>query len=596
MAEKVILLKLDIENKILIPFMVLIILSITSLGVVSYWNGYRLLTDNQKKNMKDNLMENIAWVETLNEEVEDKTLSLEEAKERAVEYYTKLEQPGLVILENHEILINHFQPGDSALQNILGEIQRNESKGIVETKQLFFTYTTYNPWGWTMGYGLNKNIFSEELVARQKYNLLVVIISLIVSMQATILIAYNLSKPIKILADACNRIAKGNMEEKIFIKRKDEIGVLAHSFNNMISKLQKNTSKLMEIKQFNEDILRNVSTGIITIDRNGNIISMNHTAEEMLQYDIRWQDGDERLEEVLIAQLKDTIGIEKTINHVYAFQEQQNKDMLYLDVTTSLLKTEEQRISGAICNFNNITERKKIEKKIERVNRLTSVGQLAAGLAHEIRNPLAGMKTGMQVLKKRLSTPEEVSNENLFNGVLYEIDRLNNLITDLLDFAKPRLPNYEAANVMEILHKSLYLTKKAATEKQIKINIMENAKNLNIFVDKGQIEQVFLNIVANALRAMDRNGTLNIILENYFYQKGQFVSVEFHDNGCGIGPEDLEKIFDPFYTTYPQGTGLGLSVVHKLVTENNGEIEVESKLNIGTIFKIRFPIHGGDVQ
>ncbi|WP_169832998.1 sensor histidine kinase [Geosporobacter ferrireducens] len=584
--------KPDIENKILIPFMVLIILSISSVGGISYWNGYRLLLDNQKKNMQENLTETIHLIETFNEAVESKQLSLQEAKEKVVGYYEQLGPIGFVIAEKKHIMVDRFEPSNTTLENIFSDIRGDQKKGAVETDRFVFTYVVYEPWKWTVGYGLNKNIFSEELIAVQKYNLLIVIIFLIISMQATILIAYNLSKPIKLLADTCNNIANGNLEEKIFIRRRDEIGVLANAFNNMMNKLQKNTSKLIEIKQFNEDILRNISTGIITTDQSGNIVSINHTAEEMLQQDTCGQDSDQSLEKVLIDQLKETLSLEKSLNHVYVFQYQQNNDMLYIDVTTSLLKTDEGQISGAICNFNNITERKKIEKKIERVNRLTSVGQLAAGLAHEIRNPLAGMKTGMQVLKKRLSTPEEPSNENLFNGVLYEIDRLNHLITDLLDFAKPRLPRYERANVREILNRALYLIKKAASEKQIEINIKDDGKKHEVIVDQGQIEQVFLNIIANALKAVEQEGTLNIYIERISEPKGQFVSVEFEDNGCGIRPEDMETIFDPFYTTYPQGTGLGLSVVHKLVTENNGEIEVESKIEVGTKFKIKFHVDG----
>ena len=577
--------KLDIENKILIPFMILIILSITSLGAVSYWNGYRLLTDNQKKNMTENLVETIHYIEALNKEVQNQKLSVDNAKSKALNYYEGLNQAGLVVWEGNNLLLNRFE-----LNYPMNDIQSDISIDIIENDNTVFTYTYFSPWDWTIGYGLTKNIFSEELVAIQKYNLLIVIVSLIISMQATILIAYNLSKPIRSLADTCNRIAQGNFEEKIFIRRTDEIGVLANAFNNMMSKLHKNTSKLIEIKQFNEDILRNVSTGIVTIDREGNMISSNHTAEKMLQYNILLQGSNQSLQDVIIHQLTETIRTEKRINHIFSFNHQQNNDVLYMDVTTSLLKTEEDHISGAICNFNNITERKKIEKKIERVNRLTSVGQLAAGLAHEIRNPLAGMKTAMQVLRNRMAITE--SNGNLFNGVLYEIDRLNNLITDMLNFAKPHIPKYESASVLKILKRSLYLTNKAASEKQIKIKVVDKAAKHMIIVDQGQIEQIFLNIITNALMAMDQHGVLTITIKNISTKLGSFVSIEFNDNGCGISQEDIEKVFDPFYTTYPQGTGLGLSVVHKLVIENNGEIEVESKIAVGTKFKVRFRVEG----
>jgi PAS domain S-box-containing protein len=413
-------------------------------------------------------------------------------------------------------------------------------------------------------------------------------------MQATIIIAHNISKPIKLLADICNKIANGNLEEKIMIRRSDEIGILADSFNNMIGKLQLNTYKLIEMKQFNEDILKNISTGIITIDRDENIVSKNQAAEDILKYNIKNLEDNTGLEEIILKQLQNTLTMKKDITHIYKLRNISSDDDYYLDVVTSILKTSKNKMGGAICSFNDITERKKIEKDIEMVNRLTSMGQLAAGMAHEIRNPLSGMKMSIQVLKKRLCTPYSKSNEDLFDGVLYEIDRLNNLITDLLNFAKPRLPRYEIINTIEILNKALYLTKKTALENGIKICVEEDSSKLLIYVDKDQIEQVFLNIITNGLKAIGSDGILDIKLNHSLGEKGNFVEIEFYDNGCGIKTEYIDKIFDPFFTTNSQGTGLGLSVVHKLVAENNGEIEVKSKENIGTSFKIIFPIYGGD--
>ncbi len=566
--------------------MVLIILSITSLGAVSYWNGYRLLTDTQKRNIQENLSETVYHMEVLNKEVENGRISLEKAKENVVSYYESFSPSGLVILENNSILLNLFQEADFL------DFKLDKSFGAIEKKGTVFLYSYYEPWDWIVGYGLKTNIFSEELISIQKYNLLIVIVSLIISMQATILIAYNLSRPIRSLADSCNKIASGNFDEKICIKRTDEIGILANAFNNMICKLQKNTSKLLEVKQFNEDILRNVSTGIITIDSIGSINSINYTAEKMLRSNILLSGTNENLENTLIGQSIETIKTEKSMNHVYDLYDSNINEIVYVDVTTSLLKNENNEISGAICNFHNITERKNIEKQIERVNRLTSVGQLAAGMAHEIRNPLAGMKTSIQVLKKRLSVNE--SNEELFKGVLYEIDRLNNLITDMLDFAKPNLPKYELANILEILKKSLYLINKAANEKNIKITIINEALKYMVKVDQGQIEQIFLNIITNAIMAMNTNGFLTILVKNINTKKGEYISLEFNDNGCGINPEDIEKIFDPFYTTTSNGTGLGLSVVHELVEKNRGEIEVYSKINDGTQFKVKFMLEGGE--
>lgn len=583
--------KWDIENKILIPFMILVILPILILGIVSYWNGYQLLINNKIKNIEANLDDHIFFMNKINEEVEKKDIAMDIAKEKAIRYFDELDKKGMVIFEGEDLILNKLNRKNIAYEKILESEVDNRG-----SKDLLFIHRSFDKWDWTIVYGLNKEFLTNELIEIQKYTLLVAIIFLIFSMQATILISHNISKPIKVLAEICNEIGKGNLKEKLKINRKDEIGILAEAINNMVRQLDRNTKKLIEMKNFNEDILRNISIGIITTDRAGNILSINPTGQRILEDNKNVNNQKEKLSQALIRQLKETIVDEENKNDIYVFNKSDEVNKQYLDVSTSLLRTDMDRINGAICSFNDITRRKRIENNIERINRLTSIGELAAGLAHEIRNPLAGMKMSVQVLKMRLCKDQDETNLELFDNTLYEIDRLNNLISELLDFAKPHLPKYEKTNILEILNKSLELTKKDIEEKHIKTNIHIDTNDLSAFIDKAQIEQVFINIIKNAVNSMEANGKLTIELEAFYTEDMGLLCISFEDNGSGIEQEHLEKIFNPFFTTNPQGTGLGLSVVHKLVMENNGEIDVESVINEGTKFIIKFPIYGGEID
>ncbi len=585
--------RFDIENKILFPFIILLILSIITLGIVSYWNGYQLLLENEVKNLSRNLDEMVFYIENIQEDIDKGLLTEEEGKEIVLDFYRRAEKNNLFIFDKERVLLSSFDEGQEWFEIMKSE-NLEEGQKRISTGNYLLTYKTYDKWGWILGYRLNKGIFSFEVLENQKYMVLVAIISLLFSMQATIFIAHNISKPIKMLADICDKIAQGNFQEKIDIKRKDEIGILANAFNNMVYRLQINTTKLLNITRLNEDILKNISTGIITTDQHGEILSVNKAAKDFLSMEDA-KDINNDIKQKLLYQLNETLRTNKNINNVYVFDNIIEGNKIYLDATTSLLKTDDAPASGAICNFNDISERKKIENNMVTLDRLTSIGKLAAGIAHEIRNPLAGMKTSIQVLKNRLCKDQNGSNTKLFNGVLYEINRINHLITGILNFAKPRIPKYEKVDLIEVLNRVLDLLNKTPEKKNIKINKINNSSNSLVYVDKDQIEQIFLNIMQNSFAAMNNvDGVLNISIDNYQEESGTFVNIEFHDNGCGIEPENLDKIYDPFFTTRHQGTGLGLSVVYELIKGNNGVIEVLSSVDIGTKFIIKFPIYGGN--
>jgi nitrogen fixation/metabolism regulation signal transduction histidine kinase len=579
------MIKMDIENKILIPFMVLVAFSIAILSMVSYWNGYRLLIDNQRTNQFDLVSEVLYTLETLDT---DRAMR----RDQVIEYFEGFKRHGLVILNQDAILVNQVSngtDGELALSDAIGYIDRSISRGIYEDSGIMITFANEPRTGWTIAAVGAKNILDSELIDAQKYSILVAIISLILSMQATILIAHHLSRPIRQLAEQCNQMSAGDLETQLEMERNDEIGVLAEAFNQMIRRIQDNTKKLIEAKQFNEDILRSLSTGVLVTDRNGVVQTQNQAAKRMLNPQLSEFGTQRSFVDLLKDQLNKVLEASETVDDLYVLQMGATEERRYFATSTAPLINPQGEMTGAIFSFNDISERKRLELKMERVNRMASVGQLASGLAHEIRNPLAGMKTSLQVLMRRLVDSEEDRNTILFNNVLYEIDRMNKLVTELLDFAKPRNPEPKRFAIQEILQRSAALIAQVASDKQVRIVCDLPDEPVMVYADENQTEQVILNILTNAINASPENGRVKVLMNHPDLQGISFEEVVIEDEGSGISKKDLEKVFDPFFTTHATGTGLGLSVVQKLMTDNGGEVLLTSSEGAGTTVVLKFP-------
>lgn len=582
--------KLDIENKILIPFMVLIILSISVMAAVSYINGYNLLLDNETKNYQHDLGEMMLFMEKFQKEFNKDSTN---AQDEIISYLAEAGKENLIVYDRDKmtVLLNNSEAESYYTDNMLDK-SLDENSNIFSEGDYIFIYDVYDVYNWTIGFSINKKDLHYDVLENEKNMILVAVVAMIFSMQAAILISYNISKPVKKLAEYCDNIADSDGAfEKMELNRKDEIGILSKAFNNMLDKLKSNTEKIIEMTRFNEDILRNIPAGIITTDKNGYLLSVNEAAKKLLHKN-KGKNRDIDIMEKFIEQLGETLRTNKVINNVVTFNDIEG-NTIYLDVTTSLLKGVESSKDGAICSFNDISDRKRFEKNMDLLDRLTSIGQFAAGIAHEIRNPLTGMKTSIQVLENRLCKDEDNINEKLFKGVIHEIDRINNLISGLLNFAKPRVAKLEKTDIQEVLESTMALVRKSAKENDIEIKVEPECEKTEVHADKAQVEQIFLNILKNSIAAVGRQGVIRVCYSNTFNEDGNFVTAEFYDNGCGIQPKDMKKIFDPFFTTRSHGTGLGLSVVYELVKINHGKIDVQSVAGEGTKVKIDFPAYGG---
>jgi PAS domain S-box-containing protein len=235
----------------------------------------------------------------------------------------------------------------------------------------------------------------------------------------------------------------------------------------------------------------------------------------------------------------------------------------------------------------DITILKNLEKKYYESQKLAAVGQLSAGIAHEVRNPLSSIKMSLQILEKRIKpTGNDLKR---FEIAEREVEHLEKLVNDVLIFAKPAAPRKEPSDIKEVLEHALAMAEKSISDKSIHVNKRFERGIPPVEVDSAMLEQAFLNIYHNAIDAMGKKGTLLVSVKKASNGKGSVV-VEIDDNGCGINEEDLPHLFNPFFTSKQYGTGLGLSQVKKIVDLHNGAVDILSKKGEGTRFIVTLPI------
>jgi two-component system, NtrC family, sensor histidine kinase HydH len=233
-----------------------------------------------------------------------------------------------------------------------------------------------------------------------------------------------------------------------------------------------------------------------------------------------------------------------------------------------------------------IAERKILEERVRRSERLSAMGHLAAGVAHEMRNPLGIIRATMQIMEEEQKANPAVSE---FSRVIKEeCDRMNAVIAEFLQFARPAEPNFEPISLAELLDEVLLFTNKYISSQGIVVNIEIPEDLTPVMVDPGQLKQVFVNLIINAVEAMPKGGCLKISAA----ATPDGLEIAFKDSGMGIQKESLTQIFDPFYSTKATGTGLGLSIVCRILENHSGGIKVESKLGEGTEFIINLPRAG----
>jgi len=261
---------------------------------------------------------------------------------------------------------------------------------------------------------------------------------------------------------------------------------------------------------------------------------------------------------------------------------------LYSTEDLEVLSTLTNQAAVAIENAQLYENLKQSQTVIQRNNRLSSLGLLTAGLAHEIRNPLVAIRTFTQLLPERYDDPE--FRESFKNLALKEVDRICGLVNDLLSFARPSTPRVSPEDVNDIVDSISRILDTEAKEKDVKIHLRLDSGLPKIFIDNEQIKQVTMNVILNAIQSIEGGGNVDISTRLFSRESGEkFVQIEVRDTGVGIEEGDLENIFNPFFTTKKEGSGLGLSISHQIIQEHGGHMVAESQPGEGTAFFINLP-------
>jgi signal transduction histidine kinase len=356
-------------------------------------------------------------------------------------------------------------------------------------------------------------------------------------------------------------------------------------------------TEVQNARIYNEILLQNLTTGVVAADADGHVTVFNQEAAQIAGLNT---NGGERTVNDLPAPLRDIIQTTLTSGERQEDREVGLAGGTFARASSAIFRGQGGELLGALMVVTDITALKRLELQIRRSDRLASLGTLSAGMAHEIKNPLVSIKTFAQLLPERY---HESDFRETFSGlIVHEIDRIDSLVNQLLRFARPAKPLLRPMHAHEILEKTLRLVQHRLYQKEIKVTQRWNAPVDTIRADGDQMEQVFLNFFLNAMDAMKRGGELTVSTETRSggslvtrllpedEERNEALHISIRDTGEGIKKEDIARVFDPFFTTKDFGTGLGLSVVHGIIEEHGGQIEVESELAKGTSFHIFLPL------
>ena len=349
---------------------------------------------------------------------------------------------------------------------------------------------------------------------------------------------------------------------------------------------------LSRIKAFSDNLVENVPIGLIAIDDNQKIVSFNNVAEAVLGISIE-KATQKKAKEILPIELLNQIDnpdIKKGIVEEEIDCLVQDGRSIPLQVSATLLHDEDQTFLGHVLLFKDLSEVQALRREIARNQRLASIGRLAAGVAHEIRNPLSSIKGFATYFKERYRDNKD--DQQTADIMIQEVERLNRVVGQLLEFAKPITISKKATSVDTVIKDSLRLIERQAAEKNIKIETDFSSIMKKIQVDADRINQVLLNLYLNAVESMQDGGTLNVVLS--MDEEKKWVIIKITDNGTGIRKEDIAHIYDPYFTTKPSGTGLGLAIVHNIIDAHDGKMEVESSPGKGTTVTLFLPISNRD--
>ena len=366
-------------------------------------------------------------------------------------------------------------------------------------------------------------------------------------------------------------------------------------YASQVGKLIENVKlykRLLSERRFIDNVMNSAGVGILITDAKGKILSINPRIEEIFvtkssevigkPADVIFSGDQRAIFHIIRETMRKKKDTEKEVNFV------QKEDELILKVNSFVVFDGDKRFSGVATLIQDVTETKRLSESLRRMEKMAAIGTMAAGVAHELRNPLSGIYTTIQTLTKELACTGEQKLE--MDAVLEEVDRMETLIQEILRFSKPLPLTISKGDINAVLKKCVAALQDKIKAKRIRVLCEAQDETAYLRADMDKMHQVFLNLLVNAIEASEEGGTVEIHSRSIpFSNNGRPKGIEIQvtDHGVGIPPDNLSKIFDPFFTTKNYGTGLGLTICAKIIEEHNGEIIVKSENGRGSVFTIR---------
>jgi two-component system sensor histidine kinase AtoS len=441
----------------------------------------------------------------------------------------------------------------------------------------------------------------EDIAATKQLLTLLVIAGPVLGLTIAIFFARQFTGSMQALLDATRRLKTGDLEHKIEGLH-DEFGELGGSFNEMALSLKDTIQKIEENQKRYRLLFESAGDAIFILEAEGanagRIISANqaaadmhgYTVEELLELKIQDIDTYEAAVESpeRIGRILNGEWIDEEISH-----RRRDGTVFPVEISAGLLEFEDQKYILAFDK--DITERKQAEEALQRAEQLVSVGEMAAGLAHEIKNPLAGIQSSIEVIAAELELEQE--HREILDQIIDEIDRIETLLRNLLNYAIPPTPDFSPLDVNRIIEAAVKTAEFSlkSPSKELKSGGIKDIRFVRdmddqlpqIVADSAKLKQVIVNLLLNAIDAIQESGTISI--KTLSDGKGA-IHIRVSDTGKGIDAQGVERIFLPFFTTKPKGTGLGLSICRRLIEQQDGTINVDRNPKGGSTFTIILPV------
>ena len=380
----------------------------------------------------------------------------------------------------------------------------------------------------------------------------------------------------------------------------EESVMMLHLVASQAATIYREITSLRNLTNYTDNILRSIAAGVITIDKDGFIVTWNKRAEEIvnlrasqfigLHYsvfaDLLQINLPEREETMKMVEMTAQTGKVFTRNQI-CYRSPQG-DETYLNLSASQLISEAGDYLGVVVVFEDITNEIQMKEEVERISKLAETGQLAANIAHELRNPLSSIKGAAQLLRKEMPEALMAEHGEFLDMIVQEVNGLDRIATEFLEFSRVTPPEMRPVSVTALLGRLLQFMSAYLADQEVHVVQNLDADLPELSLDRAQMEQVIKNIVINAVQAMPHGGTLTVTTRCHPDQ--DIIDIDFTDTGVGISAAKIDKICTPFFTTKTKGTGLGLAIVRKIVETHGGRLVIQSTPGEGSTFTVQLPI------